>query len=510
MSGPSDSPVRGTQALAAEFSPRSPVSSGDRSDMRGQASNVPLALPTSTVSSGEVVQRNSGNQDRADVSWRDGSDRATGGSVRRRRSDSNDRGRSGNDRYRDSARRGESEYDSDEEFRRSRRERSQGVSERRRYSPSSRRRPFNWRLNVPKGLSFSGEGEKRDVWFTYAHQLESFVNNYDLGKTDAKQVLFHTLTDKALNFASRTATSKSPELDYDELIAVLSRRFGRQLRPEEAHLRLQNASQKITENLDEWADRVENLARQAAGSSMTCKNSMMSVAIMRFCLGCRDKRAGQKTYEQGPPESLSEAIDKVEWFQHIKEAADRSCKEDWADQEFRARPSVRWADERPGRYSPDTRYSRVASPEHLSSRDSSAEDTRRERERIHVKAVEKENLSRKIDRFEESIISMAAEKENMSKRMDRFEERMDRWEENISKRFDRLEKLVAQLAVSPQAPSSRNTVTRNRGDSPRAVSRSRSPSPGVCFGCGKDGHFKVDCPLRQNRYDGNAERNSLN
>ena len=45
-------------------------------------------------------------------------------------------------------------------------------------------------------------------------------------------------------------------------------------------------------------------------------------------------------------------------------AADRSCKEDWADQEFRARPSVRWADERPGRYSPDVRYSRVASPEH--------------------------------------------------------------------------------------------------------------------------------------------------
>ena len=460
MSGPSDSPVRGTQTLSAEFSPRSSGSSGDRSDMRGQVPNVPSALPTSTASHGDVVQRSSGNQDRADVSRRDGSDRATGGSVRRGRSGSNDRGRSGNDRYHDSSRRGESEYDSDEEFRRSRRERSHGISEGSRYSPNSRRRPFNWRLNVPKGLSFSGEGERREVWFTYAHQLEMFINNYDLGRTEAKQVLCHTLTDKALNFASRTATSKSPELDYDELFAVLSRRFGRQLRPEEAHLRLQNASQKITENLDEWADRVENLARQASGSSMTCKNSMLSAAIMRFCLGCRDKRAGQKTYEQGPPESLSEAVDKIEWFQHIKEAADRSCKEDWTGQEFRARPSVRWADERPGRYSPDVRYSRVASPEtHFSSRDSSAEDTRRERERIHVKAVEKENLSRRMDRFEESLTSMAAEKENMSKRMDRLEE-------NISKRLDRLEKIVAQLAVSSQAPSSRNTMARNRGGQP--------------------------------------------
>ena len=41
----------------------------------------------------------------------------------------------------------------------------------------------------------------------------------------------------------------------------------------------------------------------------------------------------------------------------------------------------------------------------------------------------KENLSRRMDRFEES---MAAEKENMSK--PRFEERLDGWEENISKR----------------------------------------------------------------------------
>ena len=52
---------------------------------------------------------------------------------------------------------------------------------------------------------------------------------------------------------------------------------------------------KITENLDEWADLVETLARQASGSSMTCKNFIVSVAIMRFCKGCRDKRPGQKT-----------------------------------------------------------------------------------------------------------------------------------------------------------------------------------------------------------------------
>ena len=293
-----------------------------------------------------------------------------------------------------------------------------------------------------------------------------FIKNYELGKEDAGQVLFYTLTYKALNFAVKMAKSRTPELDYEELIPVLARRFGRQPRPEEAYLRLQNASQRITETLDEWADRVEIMSRQASGSNMAYKNSMLSVAIMRFCLGCRDKRAGQKAYEQGPPRSLSEAIDKIEWIQHTKEAASRSFKEDWADQEVRARPSVRWADERPGRYSPDVRYSGVVSPEHFWSRDSSAEDERRERERIHVKAVEKENLSKRVDRFEES---MAVEKENMSKRMDLFEKRMDRLEENISKRFDRLEKIVAQLAASSQ-----------------------------------------ECPIRQSKYDGKTKKKSLN
>ena len=272
-----------------------------------------------------------------------------------------------------------------------------------------------------------------------------FIKNYELGKEDARQVLFYTLTDKALNFAVKMAKSRTPELDYEELIAVLARRFGRQPRPEEAYLRLQNASQRITETLDEWADRVEIMSRQASGSNMAYKNSMLSVAIMRFCLGCRDKRAGQKAYEQGLPRSLSEAIDKIEWVQHIKEAASRSFKDDWADQEVKARPSVRWADERPGRYSPGVRYSGVVSPEHFWSQDSSAEDERRER--IHVMAVEKENLSKRVDRFE---ASMAVEKENMSKRMDLFEERMDRLEENISKRFDRLEKILAQLAAFSQ------------------------------------------------------------
>ena len=73
---------------------------------------------------------------------------------------------------------------------------------------------------------------------------------------------------------------------------------------------------------------------------MACKKSMLSVAIMRFCLGCQYKRTGQKAYEQGPPRSLSEAIDKIEWVQHINEVASRSFREDWADQEVRARPSV--------------------------------------------------------------------------------------------------------------------------------------------------------------------------
>ena len=278
----------------------------------------------------DVVQGNSGNQDMADVSRRGCSDKTIGCSFREGRSDSCERGRSDTDRYHDSLRRGDSVYDSDEEFCRRRREGSQSGFEGSCPSPGSRWLTFNWGSHVPKGLTFSGKREDRDVWLTYAHQLEN-IKNYELGKEDAGQVLFYTLTDKALNFAVKTTKSRIRKLDYEELLAVLARHFGRQPRPEDAHLRLQNASQRIIETLDEWVDRVEIMARQASGSNMAYNKPMLSVAIKRFCLGCRDKRAGQKAYEQGPSRSLSEAIDKIEWFLHINKAASRSFREDWAD-----------------------------------------------------------------------------------------------------------------------------------------------------------------------------------
>ncbi|GFO17439.1 hypothetical protein PoB_004394400 [Plakobranchus ocellatus] len=55
------------------------------------------------------------------------------------------------------------------------------------------------------------------------------------------------------------------------------------------------------------ADRVGNLARRAVSKESQLAG-MSEVIIMRFCLGCRDRVAGVKAYEKGPPTTLDDAI----------------------------------------------------------------------------------------------------------------------------------------------------------------------------------------------------------
>ena len=69
------------------------------------------------------------------------------------------------------------------------------------------------------------------------------------------------------------------------------------------------------------ADRLCDLARKAVTPGRGSSHVLNVMVLMRFCLGCRDRKIGVKIHEQGPPETLGAAIRKVEWLQHIDEAS---------------------------------------------------------------------------------------------------------------------------------------------------------------------------------------------
>ena len=157
-------------------------------------------------------------------------------------------------------------------------------------------------------------------WKSYTFQLEMYIENMDLGPLDSKRLLFYTLRGRALNYAVSMDES-NPGIGYTDLMRQMKVRFGAEIRCETAYLRLQNAVQERGETLYEWADRLCDLARKAVTSGQGSSNVLNVMVVKRFCMGCRDRKTGTKVYEQGPPDTLGEAIRKVEWLQHIDEAS---------------------------------------------------------------------------------------------------------------------------------------------------------------------------------------------
>ena len=195
----------------------------------------------------------------------------------------------------------------------------------------------HWRSHIPKQLYFSGEEVIQGDWKSYTFQLEMYIENMDLGPQDCKRLLFYTLRGRALNYAVSLQES-NPDMSFRDLMRQMKVRFGAEIGCEIAYLRLQNAVQEREETLYEWADRLCDLARKAVTSGQGSPQVLNVMVVMRFCLGCRDRRTGVKVYEQGPPETLGEAIEQIEWLQHIVETSKTGLG--YADREYWRDPEL--------------------------------------------------------------------------------------------------------------------------------------------------------------------------
>jgi hypothetical protein len=108
---------------------------------------------------------------------------------------------------------------------------------------------------------------------------------------------------------------RDPDLDYDQLIEKMERRFGYQELPETAMIKFSNAGQEKNELLDEWADRILTLATKAFRNLPD--EHMNSQAILRFCHGLNDKAAGESAANMRP-RTMDDAIDKVKWAKYTR------------------------------------------------------------------------------------------------------------------------------------------------------------------------------------------------
>ena len=107
------------------------------------------------------------------------------------------------------------------------------------------------------------------------------------------------------------------QLEYFDLLKKFERRFGFKEIPETAQISFQSSRQSSDEILDDWADRVMNLATMAFRNLPD--DYMYQQAILRFCHGCVDKDAGEGVANTRP-NTMEDAIDRVKWAIHTRSA----------------------------------------------------------------------------------------------------------------------------------------------------------------------------------------------
>lgn len=285
---------------------------------------------------------------------------------------------------------------------------------------------------IPKSITFDG---KKD-WKSFQTKFTMYADEQHWTTREKKQNLCWCLEDKASEFYSRLI-ARDPDMDFVALLSHLERRFDLKELPESAQMHFSYASQNPKESLVEWADRVVSLALKAY-PDMADKH-IYRQAILRFCQGCSDNRAGHYAIN-ARPETLEEAVDKVRWFQATE----------------------KMMDDRP------RRNARSMATLYGSPNDSDNENSQFSVSRALVKPPRKneEQQTEKKVHFQRD--------EDLAKRMSKLEMRVDKFD-------DKFDKLTASIEGLTQ-------VVR------KSVPRSRSRSPSRCFHCGREGHFKADCP----------------
>ena len=175
-----------------------------------------------------------------------------------------------------------------------------------------------WMNNTPKNLIYNGE---RD-WCSFEFQFLSYSEQMNVLPNQKKDLLMSVLTGSALKFV--IGLPMYGTMSCTEIMDKLKRRFDEGAPVGALWLRLDNAQQGQGEGLHEWAERLGDLAARIAGKTPAAREAITPRVIMQFCLGCNDKRAGQKTFENGPPRSLPDAVESIRWHQHLIEASQAS------------------------------------------------------------------------------------------------------------------------------------------------------------------------------------------
>ena len=144
-------------------------------------------------------------------------------------------------------------------------------------------------VNPPKTLTYAGDAD----WASFKLRYEKFCRDQKYMDLASLDYLCWVLTGKAAEYHA-LVIRRYPGITYREMMDQLEKRFGFRQLPQTAYLQFHQSRQKQDEKLEEWAERVCQLATYAFETAPRGGLSERDAEAMirQFCSGTLDKEAG--------------------------------------------------------------------------------------------------------------------------------------------------------------------------------------------------------------------------
>ena len=170
-------------------------------------------------------------------------------------------------------------------------------------------RPPSKPLSLPRQLEFNGKSN----WHSFKQEFDRYADAADWSIAERRDALCWSVVGKAGDFYG-LLMEMDDSMPYMKIRREFDKRFPVKKSSETLRAEFQSECQHHGEKLADWADRILALGETAYQGSI--KSLVVKRAINIFCEGCLDREAGEHVSTQ-PPKSMSDAIDAIEWYQHL-------------------------------------------------------------------------------------------------------------------------------------------------------------------------------------------------
>ena len=169
---------------------------------------------------------------------------------------------------------------------------------------------------LPKLLVYDGKGK----WETFLRKFKMFLRQNNVTYIgDKLYYLSLALEGKVGDYLMRL-TKNRDFTEISDVYDLLGKRFGERELSQAALLRFEVANQKANEDIDDWADRVWDLAYQAYPDELS-HDALERQVILRFSLGLFEKGAAQYIAAQ-EISTMSAALRRYCMYMYSRNAVD--------------------------------------------------------------------------------------------------------------------------------------------------------------------------------------------